>query len=174
MATPGSWIGKTPVPKEETLDQQIASLERIVAMKNHPAGRGISQSYQESSEVSESTDHTRWNRKPSKTRTSNSTKKKNSESSREYSSETKHAIHQNKATGKFWCECEGFQSFDERDANYHMQQHYPVQSKKPYIRKEHLTDRPLANHEALKALRGTLPEAEKYNPGKKPRNKENN
>lgn len=85
-----------------------------------------------------------------------------------------HAIHQNIATGIFWCDCDGFKSHNEQDAKYHMMQNSPKQAKKPYIRKEHLTDRPFADNEALKALRDSLPEAEKFNPGKKPRNKENN
>lgn len=174
MATPGSWIGKTPVVSETTskkdsepdlsLDEQIESLERLVMKVNHPAGRKPSVS----KEVSETTRTSR----PKAKRSFKNSKSTSRETSKTLV--TEHAIHQNIATGIFWCDCEGFKSHNEQDANYHLMQNSPKQAKKPYIRKEHLTARPFADNKALQALRDSLPEATKYNPGKKPRKKENN
>ena len=198
MATPGSWIGKTPASvstKTETATSEISKsedsmssvIERIekkyaesdakqIIPKVRNANRNphrkqsesspkvkVLKSRQVSKEVSE-------NIRPSRPKKTESASRSNESSYKV----VKHAIHQNIATGIFWCDCDRFKSHNEQDAKYHMMQNSPKQAKKPYIRKEHLTDRPFADNEALKALRDSLPEAEKYNPGKKPRNKENN
>lgn len=186
MATPGSWIGKapqslsskqetesTPKPQSEpdlSLDEQIESLERILTKKFIAPSSGTKQTGRNSSGTSGNTRRSA----PKKTRSSS---RSNASSSKAPATERavtapKHAIHQNIATGIFWCDCEQFRSHIEQDATYHMEQHAP--KKKPFVRKPHLTDRPLAGNEALQALRDSLPEAEKFNPGKKPRNKENN
>lgn len=189
MATPGSWIGKTPVPskiepdpswEDQNVNELIEKIEKKYAESDAkqiiPRVRRTSRnshskqsesspkikvlkSRQVSKEVSENIRPSRPNRKPKKSETSTS-------------GTIEHAIHQNIKTGIFWCDCDGFKSHNEADARHHMEQNTP--KKKPYIRKPHLTDRPLAGNEALQALRDSLPEAEKYNPGKKPRNKENN
>lgn len=183
MVTPGSWIGKTPasnLTKMETdisetsksedstssVDEMIESLTKKLGIEEKPAKRHTRQGMGEkrtphskarrSKDVSVSTVPSRQNQTPKKSGTSTS-------------GITEHAIHQNIKTGIFWCDCDGFKSHNEADANYHMMQNSPKMAKKPYIRKPHLTDRPLANNEALQALRDSLPEAKKYNPGKKPR-----
>lgn len=177
MAIPGSWIGKTspaPVPNMEisstttsidtTTDELIDSLTEKLKINEKPAKHHTRQGRSEkrtphskarrSKDVSVSTVPSRPNQTPKKSGTSTS-------------GTVEHAIHQNIATGIFWCDCGQFKSHIEQDATHHMGQNTP--KKKPYIRKEHLTDRPFADNEALKALRDSLPEAEKFNQGKKPR-----
>lgn len=194
MATPGSWIGKTSVPskiepdpswEDQNVNELIEKIEKKYAESDakqiiprvRRTGRNshvkqsesspktkVLKSRQVSKEVSENTHSSR----PKRTHSASQSKENSS------TEVVRHAIHQNIKTGVFWCDCEGFKSNNEADANYHMMQNSPKMAKKPYIRKPHLTDRPLADNEALKALRDSLPEAEKFNPGKKPRNKENN
>lgn len=178
MATPGSWIGKTPAvststkqetdssetkKSEETMSSVIERLEtRLGIRESKPAKRPTSRTTSKEGSATTRTSP------PKKTRNSSRSSGRSSEAK----SEITHAIHKNIKTGIFWCDCDGFKSYIETDAKHHMEQNKP--KKKPFVRKEHLTNRPFQGNEALQALRDSLPEAEKFNPGKKPRNKENN
>lgn len=179
MATPGSWIGKTPAAStstkqetdsletkksEETMSSVIERLEtRLGIRESKPTEQTARRAT--SKEGSATT-------RPSRPKKTRSSSRSNGNSPEAKVVPPKHAIHQNVDTGIFWCDCEGFKSHLEVDVKYHLKQYEP--KKKPFVRKEHLTDRPFQDNEALQALRDSLPEAEKFNPGKKPRNKENN
>ena len=156
--------------QDRTTEELIESLEKKLKLDEKPVKRSTRREKVSSGFTKP---------KPSLQRTKRDSSKKSGTSSTESGASARpktsnHIVWQNKATGIFWCEGCSFKSHIPEDATYHKNQNLPKQQKKPYVRKEHLTDRPFKDIPELQALRDSLPEATKYNPGKKPRNKENN
>lgn len=153
--------------QNSTTDELIESLEKKLKLDEKPVKRITQQASRGSARSGKNSQSSRPNKKQNSSKENDSAKTENG-------SPKMHRVWQNEATGIFWCEGCSFKSHIPEDATYHKNQNLPKQQKKPYVRKEHLTDRPFKDIPELQALRDSLPEAKKYNPGKKPRNKENN
>lgn len=165
MATPGSWIGKTPASvsmKTETATSEISKSEDSMSS----VIERIEKKYAESDAKQIIPKVRNANRNPHRKQSESSPKVKVLKS-RQVSKEVSENIRPSRPK-----KTESASRSNESSSAEAARQDEP--KKKVYIRKPHLTDRPLADNEALKALRDSLPEAEKFNPGKKPRNKENN
>lgn len=194
MAIPGSWIGKAPAPKpvtpvkEDTQDEIIERLEKNLGLDakpttppaRHEEGRKSRPSQTKTSTagrsgVSDGTDRSRQKRKPktSGTNASPSSRKstKSTPSSKKRIEKPEHELFtvQFSFATKIFCNC-GEEFLDAEQGQAHIRKVIP---KKPFVLKEHLTDRPFAQNEALQSLREQLPQAVKHNP-RNQRNKEKN
>lgn len=160
MVTPGSWIGKTPVPSKIEPDPswEDRNVNELIEK--------IEKKYAES-DAKQIIPRVRRTSRNSHAKQGESSPKTKVLKSRQVSKEVSENIRSSRPK-----KTHSASRSNESSSTEAARQDEP--KKKVYIREPHLTDRPLADNEALKALRDSLPEAEKYNPGKKPRNKENN